>query len=121
MSDLRQEYENLYRKEKYTNPDKYLWEMSNSRYIVWLENKIKFNPPPTVVYCLYYRDIFNIIDSPVIKVYKTKAGAYRAMRRLLNSIYNKWYDGRILNGKNRFGNYPIFDSSWVIIEEEVRP
>jgi hypothetical protein len=43
------------------------------------------------------------------------------MRRLLNSIYNKWYDGRILNGKNRFGNYPIFDGSWIIKEEEVRP
>lgn len=120
-SELRQEYENLFRIEKFTDPDKYLWEMSNSRYIMWLEDRIKYNLPPNKVYCLYYRDIFNIVDAPVLKVYKTKAGAYRAMRRLLNSIYTRWYDERIIKGKNRYGNHPIFEGSWKISEEDVRP
>ena len=64
-SELRQEYENLFRIEKFTDPDKYLWEMSNSRYIMWLEDRIKYNLPPNKVYCLYYRDIFNIVDAMV--------------------------------------------------------
>jgi len=117
---LRKEYDELYKGLKNIQPDKFQWFMSNSKYIEWLETKIK-NLPPSTVYYLYFHNIFNLQEQPLINIYKTKSGAYRAMKRRLNIEYYKWYNNRIMYGKNRRGNRPNYNGCWFIIEEKVRP
>lgn len=98
---LREEYLKEFEYLKKYYPEEYLWKTSNTKYIKWLEEKVK-NPHTTYVYVLYYSDIFNILDKPKIKVHKTREGAERMVKRLLE-------------------NHPEYEGMWEIREEKTRP
>lgn len=117
---IRQEYVDKWIRYKDVDYDKYRWEMSNSRYILWLEEKILNLPPPTSYLFIFY-DLTNRKELPYISSHRTKLGAYKKMRKYTYSLYMEWYNNRIIFGKQRNGIRPDFTQCWEIIESPIRP
>lgn len=116
---LRVAYEKTIEIQKTLNPKLYQWNRSNSKYILWLEDKVD-NPLPKEMWVFFYQDILNLAEPKTLSIHKTKGSAYRAMRRKLNSEYMKWYNNRITFGKNRYGFRPCFDKNWSITCEWIQ-
>lgn len=55
-----------------------------------------------------------------ISLHRTKAGAYKAMRKHIMTKYQKWYDERILYGKDRrWGHKFGCHEAWRVGEQEL--
>lgn len=62
------------------------------------------------VYAFLYTDCIHESSFATMSLHRTKAGAYKAMRKFLILGYTQWYHERILYGKDRlwidkFGNH----------------
>ncbi len=120
LSKLRKEYESEFEFMKVTNYELWLWNISNSKYIEYLENIVNNGPFPKL-WVLYYKDFLNLNSDPQIKIYRRKKSAYKAYFRLLNIEYYKWYNKRITYGKRRIGETPHFDNCFFVKELDIRP
>jgi hypothetical protein len=55
-----------------------------------------------------------------MSLHRTKAGAYKAMRKHIITEYKKWYDERILYGKNRKWVHKFgYNEAWSVGEQEL--
>lgn len=55
----------------------------------------------TEVYEFLYTDNIHESAMATMSLHRTKKGAYKAMRQFLETEYVKWYDERILYGKDK--------------------
>ena len=69
LSKLRKEYESEFEFMKVTNYELWLWNISNSKYIEYLENLVNNGPIPKL-WVLYYKDFLNLNSDPQIKIYR---------------------------------------------------
>ena len=55
-----------------------------------------------------------------MSLHQTKAGAYKAMRKYIMTEYQKWYDERILYGKDRRWKHKFgCNEAWSVGEQEL--
>ena len=74
----------------------------------------------TIFYEFLYSDCVMESAYETMSLHKTKAGAYKAMRKFIVDEYNKWYDDRILNGiSKRFNNKFAPFCAWCISSIEL--
>jgi hypothetical protein len=78
-------------------------------------------PQQDVVYEFRYTDCYHEAPPWGISLHRTKAGAYRAMRKSLVDAFTEWYDERIKYGKRERGGqfepYALWKVSAVKIED----
>lgn len=72
------------------------------------------------IYELLYCKCVHESSYAAISLHRTKAGAYKAMRNHIMTEYQKWYDKRILFGKDRiFGHKFGINEDWSIGEKNL--
>lgn len=122
VNQFRSEYKALWYPYKEKDIERWRWQMSNSRYILYLENKLIYSQAPQIVHLAYFFDPFGPKNQePYITAHKTMDGAYRSIRRYLVKTYNKWWDMRMIEGKKKHRFHPTFDNCHKIITFEVKP
>ncbi len=122
ISEFRREYKQLWYSYKEKDIERWKWQMSNSRYILYLENKLIYSQAPKLVHMAYFFDPFDSQNKePHMTIHKSYDGAYRSIRRYMLKIYNTWWDKRMIEGKKKHQFHPTFHNCYKIITFEVKP